>query len=153
VCLALLSRTPILVNWHYCLVYCRGRTHNQMESHPGSTHNLNNESAYSLSNRHCILRPGRSANHTQMDQTCAYLGFFTSTNYDSLTLEKKYEDWNEIDFQITFGAFGEHSMQVIKRKKVPTSFNKASQTEESAATDSTNISTNRLRRESMDHID
>jgi hypothetical protein len=88
-----------------------------------------------------------------MDQTCAYLGFFTSTNYDSLTLEKKYEDWNEIDFKITFGAFGEHSMQVIKHKKVPTSFNKASQTEESAATDSTNISTNGLRRESMDHID
>jgi hypothetical protein len=68
-----------------------------------------------------------------------YLRFFSSTDCNSLTLEKKYKDWDEIDFKITFGAFGEHSIQIIKRKKVPTSFGKASQTEESATTDSTNI--------------
>jgi hypothetical protein len=80
------------------------------------------------------------------------LGFFASADCNSLTLEKKYKDWNEIDFKITLGAFGEHSMQIIKHKKVPTSFNKASQTEISAATDRTSISTNGAPRESIDHI-
>ena len=101
-----------------------------MKSHPGSTHNLNNESAYSLGNRRCILRPGRSANHTQMDQICAYLGFFASTDCNSLTLEKKYKDWNEIDFKITSEHLGStqcrssntrsplHSTKQAKQKRV-----------------------------------
>ncbi|KAE9364779.1 hypothetical protein N431DRAFT_497207 [Stipitochalara longipes BDJ] len=67
-------------------------------------------------------------------------------------IKHKYHDWNEIDFKITFGAFGEHSMQIIKHKNVPTSFNKPSQTENNAATDRTGISTNGVPRESIDHI-
>ena len=74
-----------------------------------------------------------------MDQICAYLRFLAFTDSNSLTLEKKYEDWNEIDFEITLGTFGEHSMQIIKRKKVPTSPGRASQMGESATTDSSKL--------------
>jgi hypothetical protein len=41
-----------------------------------------------------------------------------------MTLEKIYKDWNEIDFKITFGPFGEE-VQIIKPKKVPASVNES----------------------------
>jgi hypothetical protein len=66
-------------------------------------------------------------------------------------IEKIYKDWNEIDFKITFGLFREE-MQIIKPKKVPASFNEASQAESSAATDKTSTSRNGAQRESIDHI-
>jgi hypothetical protein len=69
------------------------------------------------------------------------LGFFTSTDCNILTLEKIYKDWNEIDFKITFGPFGEEA-QIIKPKKVPASVNEANQTESRAAADKTSTSRN-----------
>ena len=136
-----MSRSPTLVNWRHCLVYCSSRTHNQMN-------NIQAVHTISITSQLIPLVIGVISSLLALQQIILswikhvrILGFFTSTDCNILTLEKIYKDWNEIDFKITFGPFGEEA-QIIKLKKVPASVNEANQTESRAAADKTSTSRN-----------